>query len=66
MEKTMKDYVAIERAMNVEKLYLKYDFKEICQRIGADSYFLNELIIGELGFSGQDLVDYYYSNFRQI
>lgn len=66
MEKTLKDYAAFERAMNEDKLYLKYDFKEICQKIGADQYFLNELIIGELGFSGQALVDYYYSNFRQI
>ena len=66
MEKTLKDYAAFERAMNEDKLYLKYDFKEICQKIRADQYFLNELIIGELGFSGQDLVDYYYSNFRQI
>ncbi len=59
MEKTEKYYAAFERAMNEEKLYRDYDFLGICLRIGADPVALDESLVEELGYSGQDLVDLY-------
>ena len=59
MEKTMRDYTAFERAMNQEKLYRACDFEGICRAIGADKDTLNETIYRELGFDGQEIVDYY-------
>ena len=59
----MKDYAAFERAMNEEKLYRELDYEGICRRIGADRDLLEDLLVKELGFEGQDLVDYYRANF---
>ncbi|MBP5218519.1 MAG: hypothetical protein J6Z47_06185 [Bacteroidales bacterium] len=59
MEKIEKYYAAFELAMNEEKLYRDCDFLGICLRIGADPVALDEMLVEELGYSGQDLVDLY-------
>ena len=63
MEKTKEDYAAFERAMDEGKVFLDLDFEEICDALGADGEALDRLIIEELGFSGQWLVDFSHSNF---
>ena len=59
MEKRMRDYAAFEKAMDEMKLYMIMDFDGICREIKADRDTLNETICRELGFDGQELVDYY-------
>ena len=63
MEKIMDDYAAFERAMDRDKVYLDLDFDEICSAIGADKKALDQLIFSEIGYGGQELVDFYRSKF---
>ena len=63
MDKTMEDYAAFERAMDEGKVFLDLDFEEICDALETDREALDRLIIEELGFSGQELVDFYHSHF---
>ena len=63
MDKTMEDYAAFERAMDEGMVFLDLDFEEICDALETDREALDRLIIEELGFSGQELMDFYHSNF---
>ena len=63
METVMKDYEAFEGAMNEERIYRMLDYEGICDRLGADPERLENLLMSELGFEGQALVDYYRANF---
>ncbi|MBO6247541.1 MAG: hypothetical protein J6L98_01505 [Bacteroidales bacterium] len=63
MEKIMNDYAAFERAMDRDKVFLDLDFDEICLAIGTDRTALDRLILREIGYSGQELVDFYRSKF---
>lgn len=60
MDRTENDYSAFEKAMDEQRLYRQIpDFTGICLRIGADPAALDAVIYDELGYRGQDLVDYY-------
>lgn len=60
MDRTEKDYVAFERAMDDAKVYRGMpDYLGICLLIGAEPAALDRMIYEELGFRGQDLVDRY-------
>jgi hypothetical protein len=61
MEQLDKIYAAFEVAMDEKKLYKDYDFLSICLMIGADPARLDEMLFAELGYHGQDLVDFYAS-----
>ena len=63
MEKLMEDFAAFERAMDRDKVFMDLSFDEISAAIGADGRALDRLICEETGFSGQELVDFYHSNF---
>ena len=63
MEKLMEDFAAFERAIDRDKVFLDLGFEEICAAIGADERALDRLVFEETGFSGQELVDFYHSNF---
>ncbi len=57
-----KEYAAFEKAMDEERIYKRLsDYSEICALIGADPVLLDRVIYGELGYSGQGLVDFYRS-----
>lgn len=46
--------------MDEERIFSKVpDFPGICVRIGADPVSLDKMIYNELGWRGQDLVDFY-------
>ncbi len=62
MKKIMSDYAAFEQAMDLMKLYMVLDFEGICREIGADKDALDSLLLSELGYDGQSLVDYYRKN----
>ncbi len=60
MNRTESDYAAFERAMDEERIFSTVsDFSGICARIGADPVLLDKMIYDELGWRGQDLVDFY-------
>lgn len=60
MNRTESDYAAFERAMDYERVFTKVSgFPEICMLIGADPVPLDKMIYKELGWRGQDLVDFY-------
>ncbi len=60
MDRTEKDYAAFEKAMDDWKLYRWIpDFYGICLRIGVETAALDAMIYEELGYSGQELVDFY-------
>lgn len=60
MNRTESDYAAFERAMDEERIFSMFsDFPGICARIGADPVSLDKMIYDELGWRGQDLVDFY-------
>ena len=60
MDRTENDYAAFEKAMDEEKLYRQIpDFAGICLRIGAEPAVLDAVLYEELGYRGQDLVDFY-------
>ena len=63
MEKLMKDYAAFEQAMDIDKVFMDLDFEDICLAIGADKKALDQLIFSEIGYGGQELVDFYRSKF---
>ena len=63
MKKLMEKYVAFERAMDRDKVYLDLSFEEICSAIGADVEALDKLILSEIGLSGRETVDFYRSKF---
>ena len=63
MEKLMEDYAAFERAMDIDKVFTDLDFEDICIAIGADKNALDRLISSEIGYGGQELVDFYRSKF---
>ena len=63
METVIKEYAAFERAMDEESIYRELDYEGICDRLGADPERLENLLISELGFEGQALVDFYRANF---
>ncbi len=55
-----KEYASFEMAMDEERLYrLIPDFQGICLRIGAEPAALDAKLYEELGYSGQELVDFY-------
>ena len=59
MDRTENDYSAFEKAMDEQRLYRQIpDFTGICLRIGADPAALDAVIYDELGYRGQDLVDF--------
>ncbi|HAY18976.1 MAG TPA: hypothetical protein DCY24_07305 [Rikenellaceae bacterium] len=60
MDRTENDYAAFEKAMDERRLYRQIsDFVGICLRIGAEPAALDAVIYEELGYRGQDLVDFY-------
>lgn len=60
MNRTERDYVVFEQAMNERGLFRECpDFLEICSLIGADPVSLDQKIYEELGWRGQALVDFY-------
>lgn len=60
MDRTEKDYSAFERAMDESRIYIHVsDFSRICRILGADQISLDRKIFDELGWHGQDLVDFY-------
>ncbi|GEM_PF-967818 len=60
MDCMKKEYAAFERAMDEEKLYREIsDYVGICALIDADPIRLDRILYEELGWHGQDLVDYY-------
>ena len=60
MDRTENDYAAFEEAMDERRLYRQIsDFAGICLSIGAEPAALDAVIYEELGYSGQDLVDFY-------
>ncbi len=62
MECIEKEYAAFEKAMDEERVYRRLsDFSGICALIGVDPIMLDKVIYGELGYSGQGLVDFYRS-----
>ena len=60
MDRTMNDYAAFEKAMDEKRLYRRFScFAEICSLIGAEPAALDAVIYDELGYTGQNLVDFY-------
>jgi len=63
MNRTELDYAAFERMMDEERIFSKVDdFSGICALIGADPVPLDKMIYDELGWRGQELVDFYRSS----
>ena len=60
MDYMEKEYAAFERAMDEDRIYREVsDYSEICLRIGVGPVELNVKIYEELGYFGQDIVDFY-------
>ena len=63
MEKLMRDYAALEQAMDIDEVFVDLDVEDICFAIEAAKKTLDQLIFSEIGYGGQELVDFYRSKF---
>ena len=54
-------FLRFERMMNIEKVWLNPDvsFRTICRRLSVSPSSLDEILLRELGVSGDELVDFY-------
>lgn len=54
-------YLRFERLMDNEKVYRNPDitFRSICRRLAISPSSLEEILLRELGMSGDELVDFY-------
>lgn len=58
MDMIKEAYAEFGRLMVEEKIYLdlSLDYGELCHRLGVESYLLDELLLDELGMTGEELI----------
>jgi hypothetical protein len=61
MEELNVDYAAFEHAMDDLLLYrdLSMSFEDICRAVGADPAVVEAILVEELGYRGEELVERY-------